>query len=250
MRVPARLWALVALSAWAAAGPAAGPAAADEAEKARLAMVGLIERVAEASGRETGIDRIDPRVLAAMRKVPRHRFVPPQLERFAYADTPLPLGHGQALTQPFLAAFMTHVLAIKPGDKVFETGTDTGYHAALLAEMGAEVYSVEIVEPLLDIARRLLPELGYAKVRLRGADGYNGWAEHGPYDAILVKESAVDIPPPLLRQLKPGGRMMIPLGTPEGQQFLTLVTKNPDGSVRQKRYFAVRFTPFQGGERT
>jgi protein-L-isoaspartate(D-aspartate) O-methyltransferase len=248
MGVPARVGALL-LAAWAAAG-ATDPAVADEAERARRAMVALIDRVIEASAGETGIARIDPRVAAAMLKVPRHRFVPPPLEPFAYADTPLPLGHGQNLTQPFLAAFMTHVLEIKPGDKVFETGTDTGYHAAVLAEMGAEVYSVEIVEPLLKVARRLLPELGYDKVRLRGADGYNGWAEHAPYDAILVKESSVDIPPPLLRQLKPGGRMMIPLGPPDGQQFLTLVTKNPDGTVRQKRYFAVRFAPFQGGERT
>lgn len=237
--------ALLLAAGWAAEAVAQGDDAA-----ARRAMVALIERATEATGTDTGVARIDPRVAAAMLKVPRHRFVPPQLEQFAYADTPLPLGQGQNLMQPYLAAFMTHLLAIKPGDKVYETGTDTGYHAALLAEMGAEVYSVEIVEPLLNVARQLLPQLGYDKVRLRAADGYNGWAEHGPFDAILVKESSVNIPPPLLRQLKPGGRMMIPLGPPEGQQFLTLVTKDADGTVRQKRYIAVRFTPFQGGERT
>jgi len=217
---------------------------------ARARMVELIERLTVLTGDETGIKKLDDRVLAAFRKVPRDAFVPPRLNAYAYADTPLPLGHGQNLAQPFIAALMTHLLELEPGDKVYETGTDTGYHAAILAELGAEVHSVEIVEPLLEVARRLLPELGYRTVRLRAADGYSGWTEHAPYDAILVKESALDVPPPLWRQLKPGGRMVIPLGPPDGPQYLTVVRKDADGKMRQRRFFAVRFAPFQGGERT
>jgi protein-L-isoaspartate(D-aspartate) O-methyltransferase len=217
---------------------------------ARRSMVETIERLVDATREITGIASLDGRVLAAMLKVPRHLFVPPQLRDYAYADTPLPLGQGQNLAQPYIAAVMTHLLEIRPGEKVYETGTDTGYHAAILAELGAEVYSVEIVEPLLQVARRVLPEAGYPRVHLRVADGYAGWPDHAPYDAILVKESSIEVPPPLLRQLKPGGRMVIPLGPPDGPQFLTVVRKGLDGTVQQKRYFAVRFTPFQGGEPT
>ncbi|MCK6451728.1 MAG: protein-L-isoaspartate(D-aspartate) O-methyltransferase [Alphaproteobacteria bacterium] len=218
--------------------------------EARSRMVELIERLTELTSDTTGVDKLSERVVAAFRKVPRDAFVPPRLGAYAYADTPLPLGHGQNLAQPFIAALMTHLLDVKPGEKVFETGTDTGYHAAILSEMGVEVHSVEIVEPLLTVARRLLAELGYRGVRLRAADGYSGWPEHAPYDAILVKESSTEVPPPLWRQLKPGGRMVIPLGPPDGPQYLTVVRKEPDGTMRQKRYFPVRFAPFQGGERT
>ncbi len=218
--------------------------------EARSRMVELIERLTELTSDTTGVAKLNERVIAAFRKVPRDVFVPPRLGAYAYADTPLPLGHGQNLAQPFIAALMTHLLELKPGEKVFETGTDTGYHAAILSEMGGEVHSVEIVEPLLQVARRLLPELGYRGVRLRAADGYSGWSENAPYDAILVKESSIEVPPPLWRQLKPGGRMVIPLGPPDGPQYLTVVRKEADGTMRQRRYFPVRFAPFQGGERT
>jgi protein-L-isoaspartate(D-aspartate) O-methyltransferase len=241
-------------AAWlaaAAAAPAAVPAAAQDEQTRRANMVAVIEVLVEATAERTGVAALDARVAEAFRKVPRDRFLPPFMRELAYADTPLPLGHGQNLAQPYLAALMTQMLAVKSGEKVFETGTDVGYHAAILSELGAEVYSVEIVEPLLTVARKLLPALGYGQVRLKQGDGYLGWAEHAPYDAILVKESSLEIPPALLRQLKPGGRMAIPLGPPEGPQFLTLVEKQPDGRVRQKRQrLPVRFTPFQGGERT
>jgi protein-L-isoaspartate(D-aspartate) O-methyltransferase len=239
---------LAAILAFAAL-PLAVKAQAPDEQSRRNAMVAVIETLFEATSDQTGVDALDAKIAQAMRKVPRDRFLPPVLREFAYADTPLPLGHGQNLAQPYLAALMTQLLALKPGQKVFETGTDTGYHAALLSELGAEVYSVEIVAPLLDVARKVLPALGYGKVRLKLGDGYAGWAEHAPYDAILVKESSLEIPPALLRQLKEGGRMVIPLGPPEAQH-LTLVEKQPGGRLRQKRYLPVRFTPFQGGERT
>lgn len=216
---------------------------------ARRAMVQQIERNTAELGSLTGYPLLSPRVLAAFAKVPRHHFVPPQWAELAYRDTPLPLGHGQNLTQPFLLALMTEALALKPGERVFETGTDTGYQAAILAELGVEVFSMEIVEPLLSIARKLLPALGYAQIRLQDGDGYYGWPENGPYDAMVIKESAIDIPGALWQQLKPGGRMVIPLGPPDDGQMLTLVIKQSDGRARRIPLMPVRFAPFQGGSR-
>jgi protein-L-isoaspartate(D-aspartate) O-methyltransferase len=143
---------------------------------------------------------------------------------------------------------MTQVLEVKPGQRVFETGTDTGYLAAILAELGAEVYSMEVVKPLLDVARALLPSLGY-KVAMEQGDGAAGWSSHAPFDAIMVKESAAEVPPLLWAQLKPGGRMVIPLGPAQGPQLLTLLVKHADGQVERVPLLAVRFAPFQGGER-
>lgn len=216
---------------------------------ARHEMVRQIERTAAAFGAVTGFPVIDRRVLDAFAKVPRHRFVPPPLVPYAYMNTPLPLGYDQNLTQPSLLALMTQALALKPGDRVFETGTDTGYQAAILAELEVEVFSVEIVEPLLDIAKRLLPALGYDNVALHLADGYNGWKENGPYDAMLIKESVDEIPGALWQQLKPGGRMVIPLGLPDGPQMLTLAIKHADGGSERIPLLSVRFAPFQGGSR-
>jgi protein-L-isoaspartate(D-aspartate) O-methyltransferase len=228
----------------------ASPAVAQTAdEAARQALVRQIERNAAELGPTTGFPTIDRPILDAFAKVPRHHFVPPPLAIHAYRDTPLPLGHGQNLTQPFLLALMAQALELKPGQRVFETGTDTGYQAAILAELGVEVFSMEIVEPLLDIARKLLPALGYPQVRLQAGDGYYGWAEQGPYDAMLIKESAIDIPGELWRQLKPGGRMVIPLGPPDDGQMLTLVIKQADGRSRRIPLMPVRFAPFQGGSR-
>jgi protein-L-isoaspartate(D-aspartate) O-methyltransferase len=229
----------------------AGPSAAQPTDDvaARQALVRQIERNAAELGSMTGFPVIDRRVLDAFAKVPRHHFVPPQLAALAYRDAPLPLGHGQNLTQPTLLALMTQALALKPGDRVFETGTDTGYQAAILAELGVEVFSVEIVEPLLDIARKLLPALGYSSILLHAGDGYYGWAENGPYDAMVIKESSIDIPGALWRQLKPGGRMVIPLGPPEDGQMLTLVIKQLDGRSLRIPLMPVRFAPFQGGSR-
>ncbi|MGE0718761.1 MAG: protein-L-isoaspartate O-methyltransferase [Alphaproteobacteria bacterium] len=241
-------WLAVAGTLMPAQAPAP-PAAAIDPAAARSAMVELIQTKMTALASRTGYAALDPRVAAAFRGVPRHAFLPPEAMQFAYLDTPLPLGHGQALTMPLIAAIMTQALDIRPGDRVLETGTDVGYQAAILATLGAEVHSVEIVAPLLAVAKRTLAELGHGRVRLKEGDGWYGWAENGPYDAILLKESAAEIPPPIWRQLKPGGRLVMPLGGP-GAQELVRIVKQPDGGRRSTTLLEVRFTPFQGGERT
>lgn len=219
-------------------------------EAARARMVEVIRIEALVSGEITGVREIDARVLAAMDKVPRHEFVAPELAPYAYEDVPLPVDFEQNLTQPFIAALMTHLLKVEPGDTVFETGTDSGYQAALLAELGAEVYSVEVIEPLAATAAERLKRLGYRRVAVKADDGYFGWAEHGPYDAILVKEALDHLPPPLLAQLKPGGRMVAPIGPSSGAQDLMLIEKDAQGNLHRTRHLPVRFSPLQGGQRT
>ena len=229
--------------------PQAARAQEPDYTAARQEMVLQIEYTTAILGQVTGFPVIERRVLEAYAKVPRHRFVPPSLVPYAYRNIPLPLGYEQNLTQPSLLALMTQALQLKPGDRVFETGTDTGYQAAILAELKAQVYSMEIVEPLFDIAKQLLPLLGYGSVALQLGDGYHGWAENGPYDAMLIKESVDEIPGALWQQLKPGGRMVIPLGPPDGDQVLTLAIKRADGRAERIPLLPVRFAPFQGGRR-
>jgi protein-L-isoaspartate(D-aspartate) O-methyltransferase len=219
-------------------------------EMARARMVQVIQMEALVSSEITGVREIDARVLAAMGKVPRHEFVAPELAPYAYEDVPLPVDFEQNLTQPFIAALMTHLLKVEPGDTVFETGTDSGYQAALLAELGAEVYSVEVIEPLAAAAAERLKRLHYRSVAVKAGDGYFGWAEHGPYDAILVKEALDHLPPPLVAQLKPGGRMVVPIGPSAGAQDLMLIEKDAQGNLHRTRHLPVRFSPLQGGERT
>lgn len=215
----------------------------------RIDMVRAIgDHAARAAG-ETGIAEIDPRVMEALGKVPRHLFVPEALRDFAYADTPLPLGHDQSIAQPYLIALMTHLAAIRPGDVVFETGTGAGYHAAVLSVLTHRVVSVEVVAPLALEASAKLKRLGYENVRVIASDGYYGAPGEAPFDAMIVKEAVDHVPPPLLRQLKPGGRMVLPLGPRDGPQFLTVIEKKPDGATRNTRILPVRFTPLQGGER-
>ncbi len=246
-RLPRITWAMVIILGLSAGGPAHAQEEAFAAARKELAV--HIQQAASGFP-ALGPAGVDARVLDAFAKVPRHRFVPGLLVPFAYRDVPLPLGFGQNLTQPSVLALMTQVLQIKPGQRVFETGTDSGYQAAILAELGAEVYSMEIVQPLLEIARLLLPLLGYKNITLAQGDGSFGWAEKAPFDAIMVKESAPEIPPALWQQLKPGGRMVIPLGPPQGPQQLTLAIKHADGRVDLRPLMPVRFAPFQGGERT
>jgi protein-L-isoaspartate(D-aspartate) O-methyltransferase len=198
---------------------------------------------------QTGIPAIDPRVLEALREVPRHAFVPEVLRPYAYLPRPLPVTPEQNLAAPMLIALMTHVVAVQPDDVVFETGTGAGYHAALLSKLAAHVYSVEVIEPLADRAARLLKDLGYDNVDVMAGDGYYGWSAHGPYDAIVVKEAIDHLPQPLLNQLKRGGRMVIPLGPADGPQYLTLVRREEDGRLRQRRIMPVLFSPLQGGQR-
>jgi protein-L-isoaspartate(D-aspartate) O-methyltransferase len=228
----------------------AGAALALEDEvAAREEMINILQLEVTLLSPETGIETIDPRVLDAMREVPRHLFVPEPLRDFAYGNHPLPVGHDQNIAAPLLVALMTHLIEPEPDHVVFETGTGAGYHAAVLSQLVAEVYSVEVIDELAEQAAALLAERGHDNVHVLAEDGYYGWAEHAPYDAMVIKEAVDHLPAPLLAQLKPGGRMVVPLGPADGPQYLTLVTKGENGRVREERILPVRFAPLQGGER-
>jgi len=184
----------------------------------------------------------DPRVLAAMRAVPRHRFVPDSQREYAYADSPLPIEEEQTISQPYIVALMSELAEIAPGERVLEVGTGSGYQAAVLAQMGARVYSIEIVESLARTARKRLTELGYA-VEVRHGDGYAGWPEHAPFDAILVTAAPPAIPKPLEQQLAPSGRLVVPVG--EGSQDLVVLTRTESG-LERRSVIPVRFVPMTG----
>jgi protein-L-isoaspartate(D-aspartate) O-methyltransferase len=185
----------------------------------------------------------DAAVLAAMRAVPRHEFVPAGTHGDAYGDYPLPIGHGQTISQPYIVALMSEVARIKPRDRVLEVGTGSGYQAAVLAEMGAEVYTIEILQPLADSAAARLKQSGYDKVQVKCGDGYLGWPAHAPFDAILVTAAAEPVPPPLIEQLKPGGRLVMPVGEAGEPQVLVLVEKDDGGQVRTRNITPVVFVP-------
>lgn len=199
---------------------------------------------------ELGLPEISSEILSAMAVVPRHEFVPDHLAPVAYLDTPLPIGHGQNIAQPYIVALMTELAEIGPEDTVFETGTGAGYHAAILSRLARRVYSVEIVRPLAERAMRILDALSERNVEIRVADGYDGWPEKGPFDAMIIKESVVDVPSGLLSQLAPGGRMVVPVGPADGPQFLTIIRRDATGQVTRQKVLPVRFSPFQGGQRT
>jgi len=182
-------------------------------------------------------------VCAAMRAVPRHAFVPAHLRGQAYADSPLPIGHDQTISQPYIVALMTELLGLTPESKVLEVGTGSGYQAAVLAHLTPHVYTIEIVEPLAERAARILRELGYDSIQCRRGDGYLGWPEHAPFDAVIVTCAADDIPPPLWAQLKPGGRMVIPVGEADAVQQLVVIRKTEDGERRSRTVIPVRFVP-------
>lgn len=190
-------------------------------------------------------DISDVHVLAAMGKVPRHLFVPPAYRRQAYNDYPLPIGEGQTISQPYIVALMTQHLAIRPGDKVLEVGTGSGYQAAILAELTDKVYSIEIKEDLAREAAAVLGRLGYKNVFVKRGDGYSGWAEEAPFDAVIVTCAAGHVPPLLFQQLDEGGRLIIPLGSTRYHQALTLVTKK-NGKPRIRQVLDVRFVPMTG----
>jgi protein-L-isoaspartate(D-aspartate) O-methyltransferase len=230
------LLALPANVAWAQDGRAAE----------RRQMIDEIVVDARRTASETGRPAIAEPVIAAMAKVPRHRFVPREQERAAYENRPLPIGHGQTISQPYIVALMTDLLNLRPGHAVLEIGTGSGYQAAILAELAQTVCTIEIIEPLARQAGDRLRELGYGGVRTRIGDGYYGWEECGPFDAIVVTAAAGQVPPPLVRQLKPGGRMVIPVGAPFMAQHLMIVDKQPDGSVVTRQVLPVRFVPLTG----
>lgn len=185
----------------------------------------------------------DPEVLEAMAAVPRHEFVPEARRRRAYDDTPLPIGHGQTISQPFIVAEMTRLLELDRNSRVLEVGTGSGYQAAVLAHFTPHVYTIEIIEPLAKAAAARLQRLGYTSVTVRHGDGYYGWPGQAPFDGIVVTAAGGEIPPPLVRQLKTGGRMVIPVGSVFGTQSLMLVQKDEQGRVRTTSLMAVRFVP-------
>ncbi len=218
--------------------PVAAPAAlwAQERQQERDEMV---DRQIAARGVS------DDRVLRAMRTVPRHRFVPERLARSAYADNPLPIGEGQTISQPYIVALMTQTLGVEEGDRVLEIGTGSAYQAAVLAELAAEVYSIEIRGPLAESAAALLEDLEYANVRTRHADGYYGWPEAAPFDHVMITAAVDHVPPPLLQQLADGGRLVLPLGNPFAHQSLVVVIKTEDG-FRMREILGVLFVPMTG----
>jgi protein-L-isoaspartate(D-aspartate) O-methyltransferase len=189
-------------------------------------------------------DIADQRVLAALGRVPRHNFVPAQWQRWAYDDRPLPIGHGQTISQPYIVALMTQLADPKPNARALDVGTGSGYQAAVLAELTKHVYSIEIVAPLADEARRRLQSLGYENIEVRHGDGYRGWPEKAPFDVIIVAAAPDHVPQPLVEQLAPGGKMVIPVG--DWWQELTVVEKAEDGTVRRRSVAPVAFVPMTG----
>ena len=238
---------IVRLLALLLLAPAAAPARAqDDIAADRRQMVEEIAALARETAFETGKPILDARVIAALGKVPRHRFVPADQQHAAYRNRPLPIGYGQTISQPYIVALMTDLMNLRPEHTVLEIGTGSGYQAAILAELVATVCTIEIVEPLARQAEARLREQGYARTRTRIGDGYYGWEDCGPFDSIIVTAAASHIPPPLIKQLKPGGRMVIPVGAPFLAQHLMLVEKNRDGGIVTRQVLPVRFVPLTG----
>jgi protein-L-isoaspartate(D-aspartate) O-methyltransferase len=210
----------------------------------RRHMVEVIDIEFDLMSEEIGKTELDGHVRAGFLGVPRHLFVPAQVAAMAYQDTPLPIGFGKTISQPFIAALMVDLLGIRPGDSILEVGTGLGYQAAVMAELGGHVWSVEIVEEFAAAAGVRLEELGYANITIRIGDGSRGWAEHAPFDRILVTAAARQPPQALVDQLKPGGRMVLPVGSKEGQQ-LTLITKDEAGELASRPILAAQFTELE-----
>ena len=206
----------------------------------RRHMVEVIAIHVDLMEEELGKAALDERVLAAMLRVPRHLFVPLSLAAHAYHDMPLPIGFDKTISQPFISALMTDLLAPEPHDAVLEIGTGRGYQTAVLAELADQVWSVEVIEEFASLAEARLQQLGYSRVGIRVGDGSRGWAEHAPYDKILVTAAAERPPPALLEQLKPGGRMVMPVGGEEQQ--LTVIDKDETGDTRAREVMPVRFS--------
>ncbi|QLQ26742.1 MAG: protein-L-isoaspartate(D-aspartate) O-methyltransferase [Dechloromonas sp.] len=206
-------------------------------------MLRDIEREVAYTRHEIGRDAFAPRVMAAMAAVPREEFVPESGRHRAFANGPLPIGHGQTISQPYIVALMTDLLAPRRQDSVLEIGTGSGYQAAVLAQLVRQVHSVEIIAALATAAGQRLGRLGYDNVSVRHADGYHGWPEHAPYDGIIVTAAAPRVPPPLVEQLKPGARLVIPVGLPGSVQELQVVEKHADGAIATRNILLVAFVP-------
>src|SRR6266496_3195722 len=231
-----RVWQCLIVAAFAAAS--CGPQAAAPVSDFAGERYQMIQQQVKARG--VG----DPRVLAAMSKVRRDEFVPPDVKASSYTDQPLPIGYGQTISQPYIVAFMTEQLRLSNNDRVLEIGTGSGYQAAILAELAAEVYTIEIIEPLAKTAEATLQRLGYKNVHVKVGDGYSGWPEHAPFDAIIVTCAPNHVPQQLTNQLKDGGRMIIPVGERFAQELYLLEKK--DGRLRESAVLPVRFVPMAG----
>jgi protein-L-isoaspartate(D-aspartate) O-methyltransferase len=218
--------------------------AEDSIEDRRRRMLAEVVAEAALTAGHTGRAAFSERVLRVVGSVPRHEFVPIELQPYAYLNRPLPIGYEKTVSQPFIVALMTDLLVLEEGDAVLEIGAGAGYQAAVLAELARHVFSVEIIEELAQGAERRLQRLGYDNVKVRVANGYYGWAEHAPYDKIMVTAAPDLIPPPLLAQLKPGGRMVIPTGIPD-RQALVLVEKSAAGSLTTREILPVRFSELE-----
>ncbi len=217
-----------------------GPGRSDAKVPYRALRERMVRRQIEARGIR------DKAVLEAMKEVPRHLFVPEKVRSKSYDDRPLPIGLGQTISQPYIVAFMTELLQLEPDHRIFELGTGSGYQAAVASRIVKDVFTVEIYKELAVSAAQRLAELGYDNVHVKGGDGYYGWDEKAPFDAIIVTAAADHIPPPLIKQLRPGGRLIIPLGGPFSVQQLVLVEKGIDGSTKERSIIPVRFVPLLG----
>lgn len=218
----------------------------DQYMQKRQHMIRLIERDVHATSQYLDTEALDTKVLQALRTVPRHKFVAPETVGQAYHNNPLPIGYGQTISQPYIVAIMTDLLKLSASDTVLEIGTGSGYQAAVLSALVDQVYSIEIIAPLGKQAKLRFKELGYSNINTKIGDGYYGWKEHAPFDAIIVTAAANHIPHALIDQLKPGGRMMIPVGGNFMTQQLLLITKNSEGELQTQQILPVRFVPLTG----
>ncbi len=221
--------------------PATVAGAADETPRQARASFGESRAEMIEELRRQGIE--SEAVLAAVGRVPRERFVSADQQRFAYGNHPLPIGHGQTISQPYIVALMTELLQLEPGDRVLEIGTGSGYQAAVLTELDTDVYTIEIIPPLADTASTTLTELGYGRVNVRQGDGYLGWPEEAPFDKVIVTAAPEQVPAALVEQLRPGGRMVVPVGPQGAVQQLMLLEKSSDGEVRTRTVIPVAFVP-------
>jgi protein-L-isoaspartate(D-aspartate) O-methyltransferase len=208
-------------------------------------MIATIKREADDAAPWVGKTDIDPRVLAAMVRVPRHEFVPPGVIASAYENEPLPIGHGQTISQPYLVALLIDLVRPKPEDVILEIGTGSGYETAVLASLVSRVYSIEVIPELAEKAAARLERLGYAGIESRWGDGYHGWPEHAPYDGIIVSAGVYEIPQPLIEQLKPGGRLVAPIGVRLQGQDLVVLEKDEQGRTRRHSVLPVAFVPLR-----
>ena len=220
---------------------------ANESEYA-AARAALVEEIRSYAARDSIMESesFEDKTLQSLGSVPRHEFVPEQQKPEAYGNYPLPIGYGQTISQPYIVALMTDLVRPDPDDVVLEVGTGSGYQAAVLAKLVKRVYSMEIIEPLAQQAGKRLERLGYTNVETKLGDGYFGWEEHAPYDAIIVTAASSHVPPPLIQQLKPGGRLVIPVGGRFAIQYLLLIEKSEDGEIMTRQITAVRFVPLTG----